>query len=151
MTRLAAALAVMLAFAPATGWITSAWATPQSDLMDADRAFSRLSETRGRPYAFLSMAMNNARLFGDGAVAPIYNRAQAFRSLGRREAVRMRWVPAGAGVSADGRMGWTDGRWEVSTRGAVTGDGHYLTVWVKDRRGIWKVQANMRTNSPAKK
>jgi hypothetical protein len=137
-------LALALLPAPAS-------ATPQSELMDADRAFSRLSETRGRPYAFLSMAMNNARLFGDGTLAPIYNRAQAFRALGRREALRMRWEPASAGVSSDGRMGWTDGRWEVATRGKVLRSGHYLTVWVKDRRGAWKVQANMSTNMPAKK
>ena len=142
----AATLLLTLAFLPAP-----ASATPQSELMDADRAFSRLSERRGRPYAFLSMAMNNAHLFGDGTLAPIYNRAQAFRALGRREAVRMRWEPAGAGVSGDGRMGWTDGRWEVATRGKVLRSGHYLTVWVKDRRGAWKVQANMSTNTPAKK
>ena len=123
-------------------------ATPQSELLDADRAFSRLSQTRGRPFAFLSMATNDARLFGDGAVAPIYGRAQAFRALGRREAVGMRWEPAGAGVSGDGRMGWTDGRWEIRSRRAMISSGHYLTVWVKDRRGVWKVQANMRTTSP---
>jgi hypothetical protein len=137
-------LALALAAGPAS-------ATPQSDLMDADRAFSRLSESRGRPYAFLSMAAGNARLFGDGALAPIYGRAQAFRALWRREAGRMRWEPAGAGVSPDGRMGWTDGRWEVFSRGMVSSSGHYLTVWIKDQRGAWKVQANMRTNAPAKK
>lgn len=151
MMRMAASGAVALALLAAPVAIMPAWATPQSELMDADRAFSRLSERRGRPYAFLSMALNNARLFGDGALAPIYGRAQAFRALGRREAVRMRWEPAGAGVSGDGRMGWTDGRWEVRSRSAVVGSGHYLTVWVKDRRGAWKVQANMRTTSPARK
>jgi ketosteroid isomerase-like protein len=63
----------------------------------------------------------------------------------------MRWEPAGAGVSGDGNMGWTDGRWEVVARGAAVASGHYLTVWTKDRRGVWKVQANMSTPGPAKK
>ena len=142
----AAAMLLALALLPAP-----AAATPQSELMDADRAFSRLSERRGRPYAFLSMATSNARLFGDGTLAPIYGRAQAFRALGRREAVGMRWEPAGAGVSEDGRMGWTDGRWEIRSRQALVSSGHYLTVWVKDRRGAWKVQANMRTTAPTKR
>jgi hypothetical protein len=48
-------------------------------------------------------------------------------------------------------MGWTDGSWEVTTGGKLTGSGHYLTIWVKDRRGAWKVQANMRTTDPVRK
>jgi hypothetical protein len=150
MGNRAAALVLALGLLSALAPLPAA-ATPQSELLDADRAFSRLSQTRGRPFAFLSMATNNARLFGDGAVPPIYGRAQAFRALGRREAVGMRWEPAGVGVSQDGRMGWTDGRWEIRSRRAMISSGHYLTVWVKDRRGIWKVQANMRTTMPAKK
>jgi hypothetical protein len=146
----AAALVLALALPAAMAPLPAA-ATPQSELLDADRAFSRLSQRRGRPFAFLSMATSDARLFGDGAVPPIYGRAQAFRALGRREAVGMRWEPAKAGVSEDGRMGWTDGRWEVRSRRAMISSGHYLTVWVKDRRGVWKVQANMRTTNPAKK
>ena len=127
---------------------TPAGATPQSDLMDADRAFSRLSMKSGRPYAFLVMATDNARLFGAGGMAPIYGRAQAFRALSQREAGRMHWEPQGAGVSGDGKMGWTDGRWDVATSGKVSSRGHYLTIWVKDRRGAWKVQAHMRTSDP---
>ena len=151
MRRGAAALVLMLALAAGPVSTMTAAATPQSELMDADRAFSKLSETRGRPYAFLSMAASNARLFGDGTLAPIYGRAQALRGLSRREAGHMRWQPAGVGVSADGRMGWTDGRWEVLNRNAVIRSGNYLTVWAKDPRGAWKVQANMSTTMPAKK
>jgi len=117
----------------------------QGELMAADRAFSRLSMTRGRAYAFLAMAANNARLFGADGAQPVQGRAQAFRALGRRQSGRMGWEPLAAGVSPDGRMGWTDGRWEVTQDGKVVSRGHYLTVWAKDRRNAWKVQASMNT------
>jgi len=123
--------------------------TAQNELMAADRSFSRLSMTRGRAHAFLSMATNNARLFGADGVAPVQGRAQAFRALGRRQNGRMGWEPLMAGVSPDGRMGWTDGRWEVTRSGAVVQSGYYLTVWVKDRRNAWKVQASMNSAAPA--
>ena len=81
----------------------------------------------------------------------VYGRAQAFRALSRGQDQRMRWEPQGAGVSGDGAMGWTDGRWEAVARGAAVASGHYLTVWTKDHRGGWKVQTNMSTPGPAKK
>ena len=120
----------------------------QSELMAADRAFSRLSMTRGRAHAFLTMATANARLFGADGVAPVQGRAQAFRALGRRQTGRMGWEPIAAGVSPDGQMGWTDGSWEVNQGGKVVSRGYYLTVWVKDRRDIWKVQTSMNSGAP---
>jgi hypothetical protein len=125
--------------------------TARETLLNADRAFSRLSERRGRAYAFLTMATNNARLFGADGVAPIYGRAQAFRALSRGLNQRMHWEPSGAGVSADGSMGWTDGRWQIAVRGKVAASGFYLAVWTRDRRSGWKVQALMNTSDPAAK
>ena len=133
---------------------TGVWAQPaaplaaQNELMAADRAFSRLSMTRGRPHAYLAMAMSNARLFGADGAAPVQGRAQAFRALGRRQVGRMGWEPATAGVSGDGRMGWTDGRWEVTRGNTVLSRGYYLTIWVKDSRNAWRVQASMNTGGP---
>jgi ketosteroid isomerase-like protein len=53
-----------------------------------------------------------------------------------------------ARVSADGKMGWTDGHWLYTAKSGKS-TGHYLTVWVKDNRGAWKVQADMGTADPA--
>ncbi len=120
----------------------------QGELMAADRAFSRLSMTRGRAHAFLAMATANARLFGADGGAPVQGRAQAFRARGRRQAGRMGWEPMTAALSPDGRMGWTDGRWEVTQGSKILSRGYYLTVWVKDRRYAWKVQASMNSGAP---
>jgi ketosteroid isomerase-like protein len=152
--RLAAAILVSAQVAIMGGSALAQPARPlaaREQLLAADRNFSKLSQQRGRAYAFLVMAAGNARLFGAEGAAPIYGRAQAFRALSRGQNSRMRWEPQAAGVSGDGRMGWTDGRWEIAGRGAPVASGHYLTVWAKDRRGAWKVQANMNTSDPAKK
>jgi len=142
------ALACLMLMTGVAGAQTAAPLTATSELMAADRNFSRLSVTRGRAQAFLAMATNNARLFGADGAQPIQGRAQAFRALGRRVSGSMRWEPLTAGVSPDGRMGWTDGSWEVTRDGAVVQSGTYLTVWVKDRRNAWKVQASMNSAAP---
>jgi hypothetical protein len=147
--RFGATLLVCLALM--TGMAQAQNAAPlaaQSDLLTADRNFSRLSLTRGRAHAFLAMATNNARLFEADGIAPVQGRAQAFRALGRRQNGRMGWEPLTAGVSPDGRMGWTDGSWQVTRGATVVQSGHYLTVWVKDRRNAWKVQASMNSAAP---
>jgi hypothetical protein len=147
--RLAATALVCLALMTGVAQAqTAAPLTAQQQLLAADRSFSRLSVTRGRASAFLSMATSNARLFGADGVAPVQGRAQAFRALGRRQTGRMSWEPLMAGVSPDGNMGWTDGRWEVRRGSTVVQSGHYLTVWVKDRRNVWKVQASMNSAAP---
>ncbi len=147
--RLAATLLVCLALMPTIAAAqTAAPLAATSELLAADRNFSRLSMTRGRAHAFLAMATSNARLFGADGAAPVQGRAQAFRALGRRVSGRMGWEPLTAGVSPDGRMGWTDGNWQVTRGATLVQSGHYLTVWVKDRRNAWKVQASMNSAAP---
>lgn len=125
--------------------------SPENQLMAADRAFSRLSAARGQPYALLASVTNDARVYGAGDAPPTIGRAQVFRRLARREPGTVNREPETAHVSSDGRMGWTAGRWLHTARGKAQVTGHYLTVWVKDRRGTWKIQADMATTEPAGK
>jgi ketosteroid isomerase-like protein len=102
---------------------------------------------RGQPYAFLATMANDGRLYGNGNDAPVYGKAQAFRRMARRLPGTLSWEPETARVSGDGRMGWTSGHWLfISRRARQKTTGNYLTVWVKDRRGVWKVQAEMGTS-----
>lgn len=124
-------------------------ATPRDDLLAADNAFSELSVAKGWGYAVLIMAANDARLSGPGG-EPIYGRAQALRSLARPAPGTLSWVPETAMVSADGKLGWTDGHWLRTTKGAKA-TGRYLSVWVKGRNSVWKVQASVSAADPAPK
>lgn len=120
--------------------------------MAADRAFSKLSVEHGQPYAFLAYVANDGRLYGTGSEPPILGKAQAFRRLTHRDPGTLSWEPEVARVSGDGGLGWTAGHWLFTTPGnKLKSTGHYLTVWVKDRRGGWKVQADMGTSDPAPK
>jgi hypothetical protein len=55
--------------------------------------------------------------------------------------IKITWVPDTGGVSADGTLGWTEGRGHHKGPGVDTTD-HYMTVWVKEK-GAWKVRADM--------
>jgi ketosteroid isomerase-like protein len=127
--------------------------SPEAGLMAADRAFSKLSVEKGRPFAFLAFMANDGRLYGTGSDMPVYGKADAFRRMGGgREAGTLSWEPETAHVSADGRLGWTDGHWLYVVKGSrQRSTGHYLTVWAKDRRGAWKVAADMGTSDTPRK
>ena len=126
--------------------------SPESQLLAADRAFSQLSVQKGQPYAVFATTATDGRLYGNGSEAPVYGKAQAFRRLTRRDPGTMSWKPETARVSGDGRMGWTAGSWVFVGRGSTPKTtGNYLTVWAKDRRGVWTVQADMGTSDPLPK
>ena len=143
-----AALALLLA----TGAAKPPPPSPTSQLLAADRAYAQLSVEKGMTYAFFATTAPDGRHYGYGSDAPVYGKAQAFRRLAHRDTGTLNWKPETARVSGDGRMGWTVGSWVFAARGSkenTTGD--YLTVWVKDRRNIWKVQADMGTSDPVPK
>jgi len=121
--------------------------SPESQLLAADRALAKLAAERGLAYAFFASMTNDGQFYGDGA-APVTGRAQAFRRLARREPGSLSRQPEMARVSADGRMGWTSGRFLLTAGKRKTG-GHYLTVWAREGRGAWKVAAEMDRSDPA--
>jgi hypothetical protein len=119
----------------------TAEAAPRDDLLAADRAFAKLSATKGWGFAVLATAANDARLLGPGG-EQIYGRAQALRSLARPIPGTLNWEPETASVSADSKLGWTDGHWQRIWKGGKV-SGRYLSVWAKARNGAWKVQASI--------
>jgi hypothetical protein len=126
--------------------------SPVNQLLAADRAYSALSVEKGLPYAFFATTAADGRHYGNGNQPPVYGKGQAFRRLTRRDPGTMRWQPETARLSGDGRMGWTAGSWIFIARDSkAKSTGNYLTVWVKDRRGTWKVQADMGTSDPIPK
>jgi hypothetical protein len=143
----AAALALLLAAGAA-----KPPPSPEAELLAVDRAFAKLSVEKGRDYAFLAYLATDGRIYGTGTEPPVYGKAQAFRRLTRgKDAGTLNWVPETARVSADGKMGWTDGHWRYVARGAKTAStGHYLDVWVRERRG-WRLEADMGNADPAPK
>lgn len=144
----AAALALLLGTAAAK---PPPLPSPGAELMAVDRALGKMAVEKGRDYAFLAFIATDGRLYGAGNEPPVYGKAQAFRRLARPNTGALSRVPETARVSADGKLGWTDGHWRYAARGAKTAStGHYLTVWVRERRG-WRVAADMDTSDPPPK
>jgi ketosteroid isomerase-like protein len=137
-----------------------ALADAKADLIAADKAFSQLSVKEGSSAAFLAYIADDGRIYGTGNQLPIIGKEAATARFtdpkngnGDPKLNVLSWEPEGAGVSSDGRLGWTDGHWvfdngpnDAGRRHHITG--HYLTVWKKDAAGTWKVQADMGTTDP---
>jgi len=147
----------LVAFALAAS-VSAAYASPREELLAVDRAFSLLSVDKGSNAAFLAYLADDGRLFGSGNQPPIIGKAEATKRFaesgnGDPRLNVLSWEPEDAGVSRDGLLGWTDGHWifetgpdDLGRRHHVTG--HYLTVWSKDAKGAWKVEADMGTTDP---
>lgn len=109
-------------------------------VMAADRAFSALAVEKGVPYAFWYYSSRTARLYGAHG-GPEIGRAASPPAAVHDGADVLSWAPTAGAVSADGRMGWTDGAWtRVTAKGTTRG--HYVTVWVKED-GRWRMQADI--------
>jgi ketosteroid isomerase-like protein len=151
--RASMAIAVLL-------FANAAHAGPKEDILAADRAFSQLSVDKGSNAAFLAYVADDGRIFGTGNEMPIIGKAEAAKRFtdpkegnGDPRVNVLSWEPDAAGVSRDGALGWSDGHWIFESGPDAMGrrhhiTGHYLTVWVKDGKGAWKVQADMGTTDP---
>jgi len=55
----------------------------------------------------------------------------------------LRWTPTSAAAAGSGELGWTTGRFRLSSRDAagqpVERAGEYLTVWTRGAGGVWRV------------
>jgi hypothetical protein len=118
-----------------------------NEVMAADRAFSALSVEKGVPYAFWFYSGKTTRQYGEHGGPQIGREAKAPAEIHSTTSV-LSWAPVAGAVSADGKMGWTDGTWkQVSPKGTQTG--HYVTVWAK-QDGQWKMQVDIgNTDLPA--
>jgi uncharacterized protein (TIGR02246 family) len=116
------------------------------ELMDADRAFAAAARARGLDGWMEYMTADAARLPKLGAKAvrgkeAIRKADKAIFSDPKRQLV---WEPTEAGAFADGRHGFTTGKYRViqkepGGKEKVVGSGAYLTWWRKERDGKWRV------------
>jgi hypothetical protein len=143
MRALLAAAMLLLASAPLA-------AGPKEDaLMATDRAFAKMASEKGYDNAYLAFLAKDGQTF-TGA-HPIKGKSDAKNIFARNPDPGPRvnfhtWEPEYAGVSADGTLGWTEGRSSHHNL-AGSGTGHYMTVWVSEN-GQWKVRADIGAPDP---
>ncbi|MBL7008060.1 MAG: hypothetical protein ISR76_03620 [Planctomycetes bacterium] len=168
MTKTLALLLPLLACAACAGPRSIAWDGPDgetaaAELMAADRAFAADAAADGLDGWMRWFAEDAARLdlpvtLVAGEVSPVgvVRQLAAIRAhdapVFASPELRLDWEPSDAGVFADGRYGFTVGRWRiqqlVGDQGPTLPGGWYLTWW-RWEDGGWRVVLDTGGPDPA--
>src|SRR5437660_9708657 len=103
-----------------------------TSLVDAERAFARLSIEKGTRDAFLTNLSDESIIFRPNAV-----RGKAWFESNPAPTTQLDWQPAFADIAKSGDLGYTTGPWQLRR---TPGDppvafGHYVTVWRQQAGG----------------
>lgn len=102
--------------------------------MEAERAFAAAATESGVNGAFLRFIHEDGILFRPGPVPGV----AALEAAPETEST-LRWTPEVAGLSEDGRLGFTSGPYEArGVDGAVSGTGRYATLWSREPGGEFR-------------
>lgn len=122
-------------------------AAARAALVEAERAFSRLSQREGLRAAFLAYLAEDAVLFRPGPVP-----GREFIAARPSPPVELTWWPVYAEVAASGDLGYTTGPYVLRETGKGPGGetqlGYYLTVWRRQADAAWKVVADLGVTTP---
>jgi ketosteroid isomerase-like protein len=108
-------------------------------MMDADRAFSKLSEEKGMKTAFLEYIDSNGVLLRDNFL-PIAG-ADAIDYLIQQNdtGYTLKWEPRNGAVAKSGELGYTYGVYALTPSQKDTVIyGTYVSIWKKELNGNWK-------------
>lgn len=118
-------------------------------LIAADRAAS--TRAARRPLADGLAAMFRDDVIAPGAPARLYRGLEEVRAYLRASPDadgRAAWTPVRAGVSADGRHGFTFGFMTVTRADGATTPLKYMAYWIRDEDGTWRVAGYKRARRP---
>lgn len=113
------------------------------NMMDTDRAFSKMSEEKGTSEAFIYYADENVILTGENR-PPIMGIEELKNRFNRPKNpdVTLTWEPLKGEVAQSGELGYTFGRWQIKSKTGSDADtitnGVYISVWKKQTNGSWK-------------
>ncbi len=122
-------------------------------LLEADRAFSRMSVDSGSAKAFWNYLAEDATQFPVGE-HPITGKDSIYRALmGSAQTYTLQWEPQASDVAMMGDLGYTWGVYSLQFRDSLghpqSRYGKYVDVWKKQTDGSWKVLLDIGNSSPA--
>jgi len=114
----------------------------EQSLLDADRAFDKVTLERGLD-GWMSVFAEDARMNGrNGEIKGKAALREVYAKMFAQREFSIRWQPLHAESSKDGSLGYTYGQAQVSFRNdkgeLQKRDSRYITVWRKEPGG-WKV------------
>jgi ketosteroid isomerase-like protein len=108
-------------------------------MMEADRAFSRLSEEKGMKNAFLDYIDSNGVLLRPNHLPLLGADAIDYLIQQNDSAFTLKWEPKSGIVAKSGELGYTYGLYVLKPAGKDTLIyGNYVSVWKKQTDGTWK-------------
>lgn len=111
----------------------------KASLMEADRKFSKLSETSGMKTAFIDYLDSNGVLLRPGRMPIVGADAIDFLIQQNDSGYTLSWQPSFADVSSSGDMGYTYGVYALQMKNAdTTIFGTYVSIWRRQQDGSWK-------------
>ena len=127
-------------FAIAVFIFAGTWNDALNSLVEGERAFARLSVSKGTREAFLANLNDESILFRPQAVA-----GKSWMEKNPPSASQLSWEPAFADLAKSGDLGYTTGPWELrrTPQDSPTAFGHYVTLWRKQADGSWKIALDL--------
>lgn len=118
---------------------------PQADafakleMMDADRAFSKMCEEKGMKTAFLEYLDSNGVLLRPNRLPIAGADAVDFLIQQKDDDYIMSWEPKNGVIARSGELGYTYGIYAIkpSTKDTII-YGTYVSIWKKEKGGTWK-------------
>ena len=114
-------------------------AAEKKALMDADRAFSKLSMEKGMKAAFIEFIDSNGVLLRPASMPIVGANAIDYLIRQNDSTYKMEWQPSHAEVSTNFDLGYTYGIYALhpSVQDTVL-YGTYVSIWKKQGDGTWK-------------
>jgi ketosteroid isomerase-like protein len=108
-------------------------------MMDADRAFSKMSVQKGMKTAFLDYIDSNGVLLRPKQLPIVGADAIDYLIQINDSSYTMQWEPKGGGIAQSGELGYTYGLYALKPSGRdTTLYGTYVSIWKKQADGSWK-------------
>ena len=108
-------------------------------MMDADRAFSKLSVAKGMKNAFLEYIDSNGVLLRPNKFPIIGADAIDFLIQENDSTYTLQWKPENGAIAQSGELGYTYGLYALKPSGKdTTLYGTYVSIWKKQSDGSWK-------------
>ena len=111
----------------------------KTGMMEADRAFSKMSEEKGMKTAMLDFIDSKGVLLRPNTMPLVGGNAVDFISQGADTSYVMTWEPSGGNVAVSGDLGYTYGIYSLKPKDKDTVFyGTYVSVWKRQPNGKWK-------------
>ena len=126
-------------FFPKKKTATAGTALDKLSMMEADRAFSKMSEEKGMKNAFLEYIDSNGVLLKPNHLPIVGADAIDYLIQQNDSAYTLKWEPRNGTVAHSGELGYTYGIYALKPALKDTIIyGTYVSIWKKQANGEWK-------------